>query len=89
MLDKELKKKANELAVKFRRKNLRVDLDYLSRSVKAQMREANKYNSRYVLLLGGEEFERGEVVFKDMKKGEQETISIDNLDSVINKIKGN
>ena len=87
-IDKELRGKANALAVEFRRKNLKVDLDYLSRSVKAQMREANKFNAQYVLLLGGEEYERGEVVLKNMKKGEQENIEIDNFDVIVNKIKG-
>ena len=87
-LDKELKGKANELAVMLRRNNLKIDLDYLSRSVKAQMREANKYNSKYVLLLGGEEYKRGEIVLKDMKKGEQETIELEKIDSIINKTKG-
>ena len=89
LLNKDLNKKANELAVQLRRSDLNIDLDYLSRSVKAQMREANKFNAKFVLLFGGDEYEKREAVLKDMSKGEQETISLDSLDSVINKIKGN
>jgi len=63
-----------QTAVNFRRKGLTVDLDYLSRSVKAQMREANRTNAKYVLIIGGDEFARGEVVLKNMSNGEQKIL---------------
>ena len=66
---------------------LKTELDYLSRSVKAQMREANRMKSHFVLFVGGEEFEKGNVVLKNMETGEQEEISVKDLDSIITRIK--
>ncbi len=82
-LDKELDLKAYEIANFFRKNSLKVELDYLSRSVKAQMREANKLNASFVLFVGGEEYEKGEVQLKNMKTGEQILININQLDKVL------
>jgi len=76
-------------AVNFRREGLSVDLDYLGRSVKAQMREANRTNSRYVLLIGGEEFDRGEVVLKNMGTGEQKIFTKDDFEKILLTVKEN
>lgn len=82
-VNKELESKTFELASFFRRKGLKIEFDYLSRSVKAQMREANKYNARFVLFLGGDEFENGEIQLKNMENSEQQTIKLDELDKVL------
>jgi histidyl-tRNA synthetase len=66
-----------------------VETDYLNRSVKAQMREANKMNAKFVLLIGGDEYERGKIVLKNMMNSEQEEITKNNLESVIQKVKEN
>ena len=84
-LDKSLYTKVVEIAVDLRRKNLIVEFDYLHRSFKAQMREANRINSKYVIILGGDEFERGELVMKNMGNGEQEIIRLDSLSNILNK----
>lgn len=86
-LDKELFGNAYDLALQLRRDGLTVELDYLQRSVKAQMREANKLGADKALFLGGEEFERGEVVIKNMQSGEQDTVKLSDINSIINKIK--
>ncbi len=75
-----------KIAAELRNNNLKTELDYLSRSVKAQMREANRLKARFVLFLGGEEFEKGYVVLKNMESGEQEDVKQDNLDSIINRL---
>ncbi len=87
-LDKYLYNKVVELAVTFRRKDLVVDFDYAHRSFKAQMREANRLNAGFVMIIGGEEFESGKVVIKNMQNGEQETFDINNISGILNKIKG-
>lgn len=80
---------AYQTAVNFRRKGLTVDLDYLNRSVKAQMREANRTNAKYVLFIGGEEFTRGEVVLKNMSNGEQKIFNKDDNEKIFLTIKEN
>lgn len=87
-IDKELAEKTYGLGLFFRRNGLAVEVDYASRSIKAQMREANKLNAKYVLMIGGSEYENGKTVLKNMSDGSQEELSIDNLDEILRKIKG-
>ena len=62
-------------------------MNYLARSVKAQMREANKLNAKYVLFIGGDEFLKGEVVLKNMTGSEQTNFAKDDLNKIIDKIR--
>jgi len=86
-IDTELILKVSELASVLRRNDLTVDYDYLNRSVKAQMREANKMNARFVLFVGGDEFKKGELILKNLSTGEQETIIMSEINSLVNKVK--
>jgi histidyl-tRNA synthetase len=86
-IDKSLQDFSFQKALQLRHSGLLVELDYLARSVKAQMREANRLNAGFVLFIGGDEFAKGEVVLKNMKNGEQTNIYKDSIDEIINKIK--
>lgn len=86
LLDKTLQTFAYKTSVELRRQNLKVELDYLSRSVKAQMREANRLKTKYALFIGGDEFSNGEVVLKNMKEGTQLNFDKNNLAGIISKI---
>ena len=77
-LDKELNKKVFEIATQLRSDNT-VEFDYTQRSVKAQMREANRLGATKVLMIGGEEYERGMATLKNMSDGSQEEISLESL----------
>lgn len=86
-IDKELELKVTELASSLRSQNLSVEFDYLNRSIKAQMREANKMNARFVLLIGGEEYSRGELVLKNMSDSQQKSFSINDIEKIISEVK--
>ncbi|MBN1261371.1 MAG: histidine--tRNA ligase [Anaerolineae bacterium] len=47
----------------------------MSKSLKSQLRQADKAAARWVLILGGDELARGEVTVRDMASGSQQTIS--------------
>ena len=85
-LNNELELKVFEIATILRNHNIIVEYDYATISVKAQMREANKLNSKFVLFVGGEEFTKGEVQIKNMLNGEQQNLSIDNIEILLSKI---
>ena len=51
------------------------------------MREANKYNAKFVLFVGGDEFKNGQVNLKNMKTGEQTLIELNNIALIIDSIK--
>ncbi|HVR87293.1 MAG TPA: His/Gly/Thr/Pro-type tRNA ligase C-terminal domain-containing protein, partial [Planctomycetota bacterium] len=63
--------------VQLRRKGLAGDLDFEARSVKAQMRSANKSGARYAVFIGPEELQKGVLKVKDMKDGSEKTVSVD------------
>lgn len=86
-LKNEFEMEVASLASKFRNKNLRIEYDYHNRSVKAQMREANKLNAKYVLFIGGDEYSRGELQLKNMSDGQQKTFSINDIEKIISEVK--
>jgi histidyl-tRNA synthetase len=86
-IEKELETVVSELASKLRRQNLTIDFDYLQRSVKAQMREANKLNAQFALFVGGEEYEQGNINLKNMETGEQKIIPLNSTEEILNQVK--
>ncbi len=66
---------------------IKVDMDYECRTPKAQMKIANKINSRFTIIIGTDEIEKGVTKLKDMQTGE-ETFS-DDTDKIIQIVKGN
>jgi len=83
-LEKTLMAKTYELAQSIRRNNISVEMDYIGRSIKAQMREANKFNAKFALFFGGEEYQSHKSQLKNMETGEQEIISLENIINKIN-----
>jgi len=57
------------LAARLRRLGLGVRLDHSGRSLKSQLREANRLGVDFVLIRGQEELEAGTVKLKDMREG--------------------
>ncbi|MDX2478943.1 MAG: histidine--tRNA ligase [Desulfuromusa sp.] len=58
---------------------VRAEMDYLGKSVKAQMRRANKLNATFTLVLGEEELESGQAQLKNMADSSQSTVALDSL----------
>ena len=64
---------------KIRATGLSAEMDLLGRSIKAQMREANRQNTRFVLILGENELEKQEFAVKLMDKGEQINVPFETI----------
>lgn len=65
------------LIARLRSSGLSADMDYEGRSMKAQLRQANRRQAMCCLILGEEELSRGEITVKNMAEtGGQETVSI-------------
>ena len=75
-----------KLAEDLRQNNIRTNFDSLRRSLKAQMREANKAGARYAILIGDQELESGDAELKDLSTGDQEKIALDKLVDHINSL---
>ncbi len=70
-MGEEANRKACELAASLRREGFWVECDLMARSVKAQMKYANKLGARMSLILGENELQTGKALLKDMESGEQ------------------
>ncbi|MBU5636623.1 histidine--tRNA ligase [Geomonas sp. Red69] len=54
-----------------------VEIDYEGKSLKSQMRRADKFNSRFTLIIGGDELARGTAPLKNMDGGTQDEVALD------------
>ena len=75
--------KAQQIAYNLRKKGLYVEYDIVRRSVKAQLKYADRINAKYVVIIGDNEIETDKVNLKDMDKSEQREINLSNLEREI------
>ncbi|WP_295160122.1 histidine--tRNA ligase [Selenomonas sp. AE3005] len=88
-LGEEAQGAAFKLLTQLRQAGLKAGMDYAGRSMKAQMKQANKANARFALIIGEDEVKEACVQLKDMAKSEQEKVSFDNIvDKLISEVKG-
>jgi len=66
-----------------RKAGLIMEFDSLRRSIKSQMREANKIGASLAIIIGDKELKDKSVQIKDLKNGQQELIPIDSIISYI------
>ena len=64
---------------------VRTELDYEGKSLKSQMRRADKLKARYALILGEEELKRGRAVLRNMENKSQEEIPLQGLIDTLRK----
>lgn len=55
------------------------DIDYENKSLKAQMRTADRLKAKFVMIIGDEELKKGEAVVRDMVTKEQSNIAFSGL----------
>ena len=58
---------------------IRTEIDYRGKSLKALMKRANKFNSRYVLIVGETEINQNAAILRNMNTKDQDSIDIDTL----------
>lgn len=66
-----------------RKRGMHVASDLKGRSMKAQMREANRQQATYVVIVGDDELQRKSVVVKDMSTGDQQSVALDDLEHAL------
>lgn len=80
---------AFSLLCRLREQGLAADMDYMNRSLKAQMKYAGKYPAAFVAIIGDEEVEQNKVMLKNMQTGEQQLMdSSAAIDRVVAERKG-
>jgi histidyl-tRNA synthetase len=62
-----------------RKNGIQADTDYLGKSLKGAMRNADDLGARFVLIIGEDELKKGAVTLKNMVSGEQKEVITENL----------
>ena len=69
---------ALNIALELRKNNALIVInDMLQRSLKVQMKDANRLNVKYVLIIGEDELKNNSMQLKNMQTGEQQLVKID------------
>jgi histidyl-tRNA synthetase len=71
--------KALEIVERLRRQGKYAECDIVGRSLKAQMKYANKLGAEYTLIIGDSEIECGKAQLRNMTDGEQTEVEIDSF----------
>lgn len=76
-LGEEAKQKSIDILFKLRKKGISCDIDHLERSMKAQMKYADKIKAKYVAIIGESELQNSSLVLKNMSGSTQQTVSLE------------
>ena len=71
-----------------REKGLRVDMDLDTKSLKSQMKQADKAGARYALIVGSQELEDKQAPLRNMKTGEQTDLQLEEIGGFFTEMSG-
>ena len=72
-------KEAFVLTQNLRSRNIYTEKDYLGKSLKAQMKAADRFRVKYCVIIGDSELEKGIAVVREMATGEQHEVALSQL----------
>ncbi|MGJ5711780.1 histidine--tRNA ligase [Staphylococcus auricularis] len=70
---------AVKLLNQLRHDGISADKDYMSRKMKGQMKQADRLNARYTIVIGDRELENKQIDIKNMDTGESDTVQLDKI----------
>ncbi len=74
--------KATEICAYLRECGYKAETDIVGRSLKAQMKYANKIHAKNTLIIGDGEIESGKAQIRNMENGEQSEVSLSDKDAI-------
>lgn len=77
---------AFEFVTKLRQNSLKAQMDFSGRSLKSQLKLANRLNANYVIIIGEDELNKGVVTFKNMQTSEQVELKLEDIGTIISQI---
>jgi histidyl-tRNA synthetase len=82
-LGEEAKRAGFKFVDTLRNQGLSCEMDFLSRSLKAQMREADRLQAKYVLILGEDELKKKKITLREMATKEQREVALDEVSGTL------
>lgn len=73
------RQKAFVLAHTLREQGMSVEIDYEVKSLKSQLKRANKLGVKYTLIIGEDELKKGTVIVRDMELSEEKEVEMENV----------
>ena len=77
-----------KLMHELREKGLRVDMDLDTKSLKSQMKQADRAGARYALIVGSQELEDKQAPLRNMKTGEQTDLQLEEIGGFFTEMSG-
>jgi histidyl-tRNA synthetase len=62
-----------------RKAGISADKDYENKKMKAQLKQADRLQAKFVIIIGDEELEKGVANVKNMATGEQDAVAFERL----------
>jgi len=81
--EEELFEAGFKILTDLRKKTFSADCDYNQKSLKSQLRTAQRLGARFTVIVASDEYQRGCVALKDMDKSTQQEVKIEDLASQI------
>lgn len=78
-LDVEAQPLAFKILCDLRKANFKSDMDFAGKSLKSQMKQANKLGAKYAIIIGEDEVREASAMLKNMQTGEQEKVEAKDL----------
>ena len=75
---------AVKLLSQLRHEGISADKDHMSRKMKGQMKQADRLNARYTIVIGDRELESKQIDIKNMDTGESDTVQLDEIADYLN-----
>lgn len=86
-LGDEARKAAFPLAFNLRENGISVETDYGSKSLKSQMKRADKLGVNFTLIIGEEELQRGVVKVRNMNESKEEDVNLEDIGNLSEEFK--
>lgn len=84
-LGREAESAGLKLLTQLQRQGIQAEMEYSGKSLKAQLRRADKLSARHVLILGDDELARGVAQLRNMDQSSQQEVPLDNLAAYLQK----
>lgn len=86
-MGEEAKKRTIRLITDLRDHGVKAEIDHMGRSLKAQMKYANKMGAKFTMVLGEDEINRNSSKLKNMETHEEKEITLDTY-SIVSELRG-
>jgi histidyl-tRNA synthetase len=85
-LGKDAQQVGFKLLTFLQRKGVRAEMDYNDKSLKSQMKRADKLGVRYSLIIGEDELVKGVAPLRNMSGGDQINVDIHNFELILSAV---